>query len=144
MRTFALTVSLLALTGFARADEDDPEPSSGSLHKLQGTWNSVRRITKKGTLRNTSTSYTFAKDKVTMTGGKGKLMRTMTVKADRKRRDVIEMTQENVKGVTTRYFFKIEKGELYLLPDRSGDPKAKADFSGEAGTVMIFEREKAK
>jgi len=142
MRTFALTVSLLALVGFAFAD-DDPEPPSGSLHKLQGTWNSVRRIAKGEEMAYTQISYTFEKNKVTYTAGKGKLTRTMTVKTDKKRPDALEMTQDNVKGgAPMRYFFKIEKGELYLSPVRAGVADPKPDFSGNNGPVLILTREK--
>jgi len=140
MRTFALTVLLLALTGFAFAD-DDPEPPAASLRKLQGTWNSVRRIIGGEEMPYTQVTYAFEKDKATHTLGSGK-QRTLTVKADRKRSDVIEMTPD--KGKTARYFFKIEKGELYLTPTRSTDPNVKPDFSGAKGTVIIYQRAKAK
>jgi uncharacterized protein (TIGR03067 family) len=143
MRTFALLVALLAVAGLARADDDDPEPPRGTaaLRKLTGKWNSVRMILKGNERNYTSASYSFTKDKVTYTAGNGKLMRTMTFKPDKKRPDVLEMTPENAK-VPTRYFFKIEKGELYLLPDRSNDPKTKPDFSGTTMPVMILKKEK--
>jgi len=144
MRTFALAVALLALAGPARAQDDDPEPPGGAaaLRKLKGTWNSVRRISKGQEIAYTLISYAFEKDKVTYTAGKGKLVRTMSLKVDKKRPDVIELTQENAKVATMRYFFKVEKGELYLVPDRSNDPKAKPDFSGNTTMVMVLKKEK--
>jgi hypothetical protein len=143
MRTFALAVALLAVAGLARADDDDPEPpGSASLRKLMGKWVSVRRIAKGEEMAYTQLSYAFEKDKVTSSSGNGKLVRTMTLKVDKKRSDVIEMTGENVKVKTTRFFFKIEKGELFLTPTRSTDPKAKPDFTGGTGTVMILKKEK--
>jgi hypothetical protein len=143
MRTFALTVALLAVAGLARADDDDPEPPGGSsaaLRKLKGTWISVRMIMKGKEGAYTSASYAFEKDKVTYTFGKGVTGRAMTLQADKKRRDVILMTPD--KGVTLRFFFKIEKGELYLTP-APADAKAKADFSGKERTaVIILKKEK--
>jgi hypothetical protein len=142
MRTFALLVGLLAVAGLARADDNDPEPPSGSaaMRKITGTWNSVRMISKGKDRDYALASYTFAKDKGSYTMGKGKLVRTFTLKPDRKRPDVLEMTLENAK-VPTRYFFKIEKGELYLVPDRSNDPKAKPDFSGMTTPVLVLKKE---
>jgi uncharacterized protein (TIGR03067 family) len=142
MRTFALTVALLAVAGLARA-EDDPEPPGGSsaaLRKLAGTWNAVRVISQGVEQPYDLTSYSFEKDKVINTLGRGKISRTLTLKLDKKRPDVIELTPENSK--TTRFFFKIEKGELYLMPDRTNDPKAKPDFSGKTTAVIILKKEK--
>jgi uncharacterized protein (TIGR03067 family) len=139
VRTFTLTLALLALAGFACADEDDPEPpGGGALRKLHGTWNAVRMVFKGAEKTPPNVSYVFEKDKVTYTSGKA--ARPMTLKADRKRPDVIEMTPE--KGTTQRFFFKIEKGELYLTPDRSKDPKAKPDFTGASMPVMVLKQEK--
>jgi uncharacterized protein (TIGR03067 family) len=143
MRTFALTVTLLALAGSVRADEIDPEPPGGSasVRKLKGAWKSVRMISKGKERTYTSVTYKFSDDKVTYTFGGGKGTRTMTLKTDKKRPNVIEMTVENSK-VTNRYFFKFEKGELYLQPDRSGDPKAKPDFTGNTISVLVLQQEK--
>jgi hypothetical protein len=142
MRRFVLLVALLAVVGLARAD-DDPEPPGGSaaLRKLQGKWVSVRRIIGGQEVAYTAATYSFTKDKGTYTTGSGKLVRSLTLKVDKSRRDVIEITRENAKA-PTRYFFKIEKGELYLALARFKDAKAKPDFSGNAGSVLIFKKEK--
>lgn len=140
MRTIAMSVALLALTGLARADDDDPEPPRGAaFRKLQGTWTSVRIIMKGEEVARTTISYKFTKDKVVYTLTKGKT-KDMTLKVDRKRHDLIEMSPDQ--GKTLRFFFKIEKGELYLTPAPSDDPKVKPDFSGKAGSVLILKQEK--
>jgi uncharacterized protein (TIGR03067 family) len=140
MRTFALTVALLALAGFTRADDTDPEPPGASLRRLQGTWKTVR-ILVKGREREDNTTYTFDKDQVTYafsdSNSKGGSYK-MTVKVDRERPDLIEMKRNG--GPPTRCFFKIDQGELYLVPARS--PKAKPDFTGKTAPVRVLKREK--
>jgi hypothetical protein len=141
MRRFALTVLLLVLVGFAFA-EDDPEPPATPLRKLQGTWTSVRRIAKGVEMAYTQITFTFDKDKVTSNLDFFDKDKVTSVKTDRKRPDLLEMTQDQ--RPTRRFFFKVEKGELYLAQDRTNDPKAKPDFSGQTELVMILKREKDK
>jgi len=85
-------------------------------------------------------SYTFSGDKVTLTLNE-KAGANMTLVADKKRRDAFEMTRDK-STITTKYFFKIEKGELFLVPNRSADPNAKPDFSGDTAQVLVLEKEK--
>jgi hypothetical protein len=143
MRTFALAVALLAVTGLARAEDDDPEPprSSAVLQKLKGKWVSVRRIIGGESMEYTQIGYSFEKDKGTYSTARGKRVQEMTYKIDKNRPDVIEITRATAKAPTT-YFFKIENGELYLAPARFKNAKAKPDFSGTNGTVMILKKEK--
>jgi uncharacterized protein (TIGR03067 family) len=145
MRTFALMVMLLALVGFARGDDTDPEPpgsGAAALRKLKGKWNSVRLLIKGAEKEYTTESYTFDGDKVTY--NTGKTTRKMTVKLDKNRPDTFELTPEDNKAAlkTMRNSFKIEKGELYLMPNRSTDAKVKPDFSGKSGPVLILKPEK--
>jgi len=145
MRTFALMAAMLALAGITRAEDTDPEPpgNTASLRKLKGTWVSVRRIVggKEGAFAEMAT-YKFEGDKATYIFGKGsKSTRDMKFEADRKRPNAFRVIQENTKTVT-KYFFKIEKGELYLTLDRSNDPNAKADFSGKVMPVVIYKQQK--
>jgi len=126
------------------ADDTDPEPQGGggaTLKKLQGTWKAVRYISAKGKPKNPPTfTYTFSDDKVTMTFGEKQGPNT-TIVPDRKRGDAFEFKRDTGKG-STKYFYKIEKGELYLVPNRSTDPKAKPDFSGTKTPVIIYQKEK--
>jgi uncharacterized protein (TIGR03067 family) len=145
VRTFALTVLLVA-AGLSRADDVDPEPPGGNaLRKLQGKWESVRRIVMGQEAAYTQASYHFEKDKVTYARGKGKgRPRTMTLKPDAKRPDYFALTEENSRFDSGRYYFKVEKGELYLLPAIWGKPKGKEkpDFSGKEAPVTIFKKVK--
>jgi uncharacterized protein (TIGR03067 family) len=143
VRTFALMAAMLALAGIARADED-PEPPGGAaaLRQLKGTWVSVRRIAGgKETEFAEMATYKFEGDKASYTFGKGgKTARVMKFEADRKRPFAFQVIQENTKAAT-RYFFKIEKGELHLTLDRSKDPNARPDFSGKVMPVVIYKRQ---
>jgi hypothetical protein len=142
MRTFALTVALLAVAGLARADDVDPEPPGGGpFGKLQGKWQSVRRIVKGRESESAQASYEFKNDKVTYTLGKGR-PRTMTLKADKKRSDLFSMAEENARFNSGRYYFKIENGELYLVPAVWAKSDDKIDFSGKTAPVTIFKRTK--
>jgi uncharacterized protein (TIGR03067 family) len=140
MRTFALTVAVLAVASLARA-EDDPEPPGSGLRRLRGTWKMVRVLVK-GKERTSDATYTFEKDRAIYTFGdkdsKGGTY-TMTLKADKDRPNVIEMRRQG--GPPMRYFFKIENGELYLVQIRSSDPKVKPDYSGKGAPVRVLKRE---
>lgn len=141
MRTLALAVALLTAWGLtASADDVDPEPPAGAnLSKLRGKWVSVRKISggKESAYENVST-YTFERDKVRYQWTKHDY--SMKVEIDKKRPFSMTMTKENTPP--KKFFFKIEKGELYLTTDRTNDPKANADFSGKSGMVFIYKREK--
>ena len=104
---------LLALPLLSRADDVDPEPPGGTaaLRKLQGKWQSVRRIFNGKETTYANASYTFKKDKVTYALGKG-TAREMTLKPDSERTDGFALDQGNAKISGTHYIFKIEKGEL--------------------------------
>jgi hypothetical protein len=145
MRTFALAVALLALTAQVRADDVDPEPPGGSavLRKLQGKWESVRRIVKGEEQAYTRASYHFEKDKVAYSLGKGKTKET-TLRVDTKRPDLFALTHADSKFNAARYYFKVENGELYLVPAVFAKPKGKdgPDFSGKEAPVIIFKKTK--
>src|SRR5690242_14795750 len=118
MRTFALAVALLTVAASCRADDVDPEPPGGAaaLRKLQGEWQSVRRVFNGKETNYPNATYTFKKDKVTYALGKG-TPREMKLKPDSKRPDAFALDQGNAKLMSApHYFFKIEKGELYLMP----------------------------
>ena len=138
MRAFALTVALLALAGPSRADEDvDPEPPEAGVRQLLGKWESTKHVFK-GTERPlTTTSYVFEKGKATCTYGRNKV-EERSFKIDARRRALL-MTYN---GTTRTHFFKFEKGELHLSIDRSNDPKAKPDFSGQTSPVVVFKKVK--
>jgi hypothetical protein len=144
MRTLALTVPLLALPLVCHADDVDPEPPGGSaaLRKLQGEWRSVRRVFNGKETTYANATYHFEKDKVTHAVGKG-TPRTMKLKPDSKRADLFALEQENSKIGAPRYFFKIDKGELYLMPATFASKKGnKPDFSGNAAPVIVFKKAK--
>jgi len=144
MRTFAITLMALALGGAARAadDEVDPEPQSGAqtLKKIKGTWNATRYIINKAEQKAPPYTYAFEGDKMTYSY-RGRVSYTATITPDKTRKDAFTMKRDN-STITTKYFYKIEKGELFLALDRSNDPKAKADFSGDSGQVIVFEQQK--
>jgi hypothetical protein len=150
MRTLALTVAALLLllaaavaaTATGRADEGNPEPTSGrSLKSLQGKWQSVARIIGGLERPYALASYSFDRDKVTYAIGKKGISRPMTARLDPKRADVVDLTDDQTKAIT-KYFYKVDKGRLYMAPDNSGgDPNAKADFTGNAGLVLVFEKQ---
>lgn len=141
MRTFALCVALLCLAGMAGA-ADDPEPPGAALRRLQGKWKTVRILTR-GQERRDDATYAFEKDQVIYVFGdaqsKGGSYK-MTVKADKSRPDLIEMKRGGGRG--TYYWFKIEKGELYLAPAQAIGEKENPDFSGKRGMVRVLKREK--
>src|SRR5262249_34189910 len=146
MRTFALTVGLLAMVvGAAYAGDDDPEPPATggkSLRALRGKWTAIQRISGGQTSAYTTTSYEFDGEKVTYTlkskkGGDNP--RPMKAKIDPKRPGVLELTPDTGKG-TRRHFFKIEKDKLYLTVDRGDDPNAKADFTGNVAPVLVYQK----
>jgi uncharacterized protein (TIGR03067 family) len=143
MRTFALVVALLAVTDIARAEDIDPEPSgtAATLKKLKGTWNSVRIISGGMESPYARLSYTFDGEKATYRtiGPKKGLEREMTLKLDKNRKDSLELTYRTS---TTKYHFKIEKDELFLVPDTRNDPKAKPDFTGNTNSVIVYKQEK--
>jgi uncharacterized protein (TIGR03067 family) len=148
MRTMALTVALLALVGFARGDETDPEPpGSGGpeVRKLQGTWKMDRLILKGKTPKGPAqTTYTFKGDKVTV--DTGKLKYTAKVKLDTKNRPfTMELIREDIKS-TRKMGFKVEKGELFFaIPaGKGGQGEIADDFSGEKNPVMVFTKEEKK
>jgi len=118
---------VLAASGVTCAG-DDPEPPGKPLRKLQGAWE-VRAVLVQGKERNSGGTYTFDKDKVTITPGSKGPRREMTVVPDKARKDLIEMKPDG--GRAVRYFFKFEKGELYLVPVRPTDAKPEPDFSGD-------------
>jgi uncharacterized protein (TIGR03067 family) len=143
MRTPTVTaLLLLALPLLSRADDVDPEPPGGTaaLRKLQGKWQSVRRIFNGKETTYANAQYTFKKDKVTYAVGKG-TPREMKLKPDSKRPDAFALEQENAKIGAPHYFFKIEKGELYLMPVTfASKGKGKPDFSGNAAPVIVFKK----
>jgi uncharacterized protein (TIGR03067 family) len=140
MRTFALMVAMLAVTGLTHAKSDDPDPPAATLKQLQGKWALDRAIFKGKRQEVKAMFYTFKNAKVILQGGKDDTPETRAVTVSKDRPDVLEITPEKRK--TTRWFFKIEKGELHLLQYSSRDPKGKPDFSGQTDTVMILRREK--
>src|SRR4051794_4977654 len=114
----ARTALLLALAAFAA---DDPEPPSDPSALLRGTWRSrvlvaggVERAAGKGS----SVVYTFERNRVTVTSplAKGVPVEMALSFPDKKRKDVLAVRRGAQE--TLRYFFKIEKGELYLQPVR--------------------------
>src|SRR5262245_21393373 len=114
---FALALCLLCAS-HARADDDDPEPSGkgGSmLRDLRSKWTVTRRVLQgRETKGAATTTYEFDGDEVTV--DTGTLKYTAKVKVDAKKKPaVMELTREGAKA-TSRMEFKIEKGELYLVP----------------------------
>jgi uncharacterized protein (TIGR03067 family) len=133
-------VAALALSVFvvaARAD-DDPEPPGGALRKLRGVWKN-RAVLVQGKEREAAATYVFAGDKVTYSFGTKGGKREMTLVPDKKRKDLFQMKEE--RGRSLRYFFKFEKGELFLVPVRPTDADPRPDFSGDTAPVLILKRE---
>lgn len=140
---FALAATFLPATAHA---DDDPEPPGGpSLRKLEGKWTLTRRVLRgKETKGGGTLSYEFDGDKVTVDTGTMKY--TAKVKVDaRKKPTVLELTREGQKS-PTRSEFKIEKGELFLVPvSRKGlgiVEKLEDVFKGETRPLMVLKREK--
>ncbi len=125
----------------ARAAEPDPEPPPAALAALMGTWKS-RAVLVKGDEKKSSITYTFSKDKVTINSPAGKGPREMPLTYDKAKPGMFELGAVAAGRPPVRYFFKIEKGELYLTPVRPSDKDPKPDFSGKAAPVIIFTREK--
>jgi hypothetical protein len=96
----------------------------------------MRRIAKGQETTFVTTTWVFDKGKATCTFGGGQVERR-TIKADKKCPDALLLTGD---GRVKRYFCKIEKGELYLSPDRSKDKKARADFGGKTTTVIVLKK----
>jgi len=145
MRTFALSILVLALAGgWARTEEDvDPEPQTGGLSQLRGKWVVSRMIFSGKDGKTSAGSYTFEGNKVTVQSGK--LTYTATVKIDtRKKPATLELIRDELKSTRTMPF-KVENGELFLaipaFKGGDGNPKAE-DFSGESRPVMVLTREK--
>jgi hypothetical protein len=130
----------LALAALMRAADPSPEPPADSLKELQGTWK-ARAILVRGTKKTLDVVYTFDKGKATLTSAKSKAPRKMTVVADKSRKGLFEMKPEGGTRAV-KYFFKVEKGELYLSPVRPGVADPKPDFSGDTAPVLILTREK--
>jgi hypothetical protein len=139
MRTLVLTLALLTPAGLCRADDVDPEPPGGNaVRKLQGKWQSMRRVAKGQETDFVTTSWVFEKDRAVCTFNGGQVERS-TIRADRSCPQAILLTGESR---IKRYFFKFEKGELYLSPDRTKDQKARPDFSGKVVTVIVLKKVK--
>ena len=111
------------------------------LRKLKGQWVSVRQLVggKEKAFGGMAT-YAFDGNKAAYSSG-GRPAIPLSFEADRKRPGAFQVFRANDK-TPTKYFFKIEKGELYLVPTRTSDPKAKPDFSGKSANVRILSREK--
>jgi len=143
MRTFTLSVALLAaMAAWARAEDDDPEPQTGAtvLRKLKGTWTASRFLSPKGGGKMGNYSWTFDGDKMTYATG-GRTLYTATITPGKTRRDAFTLKRDNA-NITTRYFFEVKDGELFLTINTSTDPKAKPDFSGNTTYVSVFTGEK--
>jgi uncharacterized protein (TIGR03067 family) len=144
MRTFTLTLLVLALASFARSDDTDPEPpgATATLRKLNGTWNAVRQLTGVNE-RKVTASYTFEGSKVTYSTDKGQTTLQMVLKTNKKLPNVIELTPADPKlaSNSSKYYFKIEKGELYLMRKISDGPRPNPDFSGKVGPVLVLTKE---
>jgi uncharacterized protein (TIGR03067 family) len=142
MRKSMLTTAMLALAVVALADDVEPEPPGGkaALRKLKGTWVSVRMYAKGDEKPHEGVAtYTFEGDKATYVY-RNNPKRVMKFEA--KRPDAFQVSQEDGKTPPTKYFFKVEKGELHLIVNRSKDPDAKADFSGKTMPVIVYKKQK--
>jgi uncharacterized protein (TIGR03067 family) len=142
MRTLTLAAALLAVCVADRraAAGDDPEPPGSGVGRLRGKWVSVRRIQNgKETAYVNQSTYAFERDKVRYTWKTQDY--SMKVDLDRKRPFAMTLTKDQT--APKKYHYKIEKGELWLTLDRSGDPNSKPDFRGAGQTsVFIYKREK--
>ena len=143
---FALALCLLCAS-HARADDDPEPPGKGDtlLRQLKGKWTVTRRVLQgRETKGGATLTYEFDGDKVTVVTGNMKY--TAKVKVDAKKKPaVLELTREGAKA-PTRSGFKIEKGELYLVPAVSkkglGEEKEEDVFKGETRPLMVLKREK--
>jgi uncharacterized protein (TIGR03067 family) len=137
---FALALCLLGASQ-THADDDPEPPGKGGalLRQLKGKWTSVRQVAKGRERKDARLTDEFDGDKLTLDNGRTKTVFKVKVDA-RQRPAVLERTGQGEKA-TTRLFFKIEKGELYLAGD-FGDSKADKDFSGKSGSMAVLKREK--
>jgi hypothetical protein len=143
MRTTACLLALmmsLALVALTCAADPSPEPPGNPLSELQGTWK-ARAMLVNGKTREFDIVYTFDRGKATSVSAKARATRKMTVVPDKTRKGLFEMKPEGGTRAV-RYFFKIEKGELYLSPVRPGVADPKPDFSGTTAPVLILTRAK--
>jgi hypothetical protein len=94
--------------------------------------------------REVTASFTFEGDKASHSPDKGQTTLAMVLKTNKKLPNVIELTPADPKlaSKAVKYYFKIEKGELYLLRKFSDGPRANPDFSGKVGPVLVLKREK--
>jgi uncharacterized protein (TIGR03067 family) len=136
----AVILLLLTIVASSACAGDDPEPPSKGgalLRKLKGKWTAVRSVANGRERKDVRLTYEFDGDKLTLDNGSTKTV--FKVKVDpRERPAVLERTRQGEK--TTRLFFKIEKGELYLAGD-FGESKADKDFSGKSGSMAVLKRE---
>ena len=141
MTAFACVFALAACLCLTARADDDPEPRGTPLRKLRGTWEGRVTIFK-GRRDAADATYAFGKDTVTRTHRSNGKSDTDKAKLtpDKKRKDLVEMKPEG--GRAVRYFYKIEKGELYLSPVRLTERDPKPDFSGNSAPVLILKREK--
>ena len=105
--------------------------------KLKGTWVSVRMIANGTERAHEGLAYTFEGDKATYTFRNNP---KHALKFQAKGADAFHLSRED--ALFNKYFFKIEKGELHLIVNRSKDPDAKADFSGKTMPVIVYKRRK--
>src|SRR5262249_20598784 len=121
-----------------------PEPPgiSATLRKLEGTWNAVRQLTANEEKEATAT-YVFKGNKVSYSTDKGRTTQAMVLKTNKKLPNVIELTpaDPNRGSQLARYYFKIEKGELYLMQKITDRPRPNPDFSGKVNPVLVLKKE---
>jgi uncharacterized protein (TIGR03067 family) len=139
---------ILSLAVPARADDDPEPPGKGGtlLRQLKGKWTVTRRVLQgRETKGGATLTYEFDGDKVTVDTGNMKYTAKVKVDAKKKKSAVLELTREGAKA-PTRSEFKIEKGELYLVPAVSkkglGEEKEEDVFKGETRPLMVLKREK--
>jgi len=141
MRLLPLAV-LLALAAPTRADDVDPEPPPGKwiFRSLKGHWKQVRYRYEGREVTWGAVAFRFdGSDRGEYEANYNP--QGVTLKLDRKRRDVLILTFARNKTNPRRCFFKIFKGELYLIFDDGNDPNRRPDFSGAGKEqVLIFQR----
>jgi hypothetical protein len=140
-RALVAAMALSVLVVAAGADDVDPEPPGGkaALRKLKGTWVSVRMIVKGDSRAHEGATYTFEGDKATYVFRNNS---KHVLKFEAKGPGAFQLSRDDGKALFNKYFFKIEKGELHLIVNRSKDPDAKADFSGKTMPVIVYKKQK--
>jgi uncharacterized protein (TIGR03067 family) len=121
----------------ARAADTDKD----DMEKLQGKWVFYAvRADGKETVEKGAMGFTFSKDKLTLSDGKGDKMGTFKVDTSKKPKVLILTHTEGGKKETKELAYQLKEDTLEVV--FFSKPKDADPFSGKDSLVMIFKRQK--